>query len=266
MDWTLHQGRAQDVLPAYAGSIDLIVTSPPYDGLRDFGGGMDAWDFEAVADACAAALSPGGVLVWNVVDAIVDGGETGTSLRQAIHFMDIGLRLHQTLYYERTSPHYASSNRYLYTVQYMFVFSNGKPKTANIIADRPNITAGNSRGRYAPSRVADEKPKRNDGRYIQPDTGSRTDIWRYNAGWNHMGRKGENQQMLHDHPSVFSYHLAADHIRSWSNPGDTVCDPMAGSGTTLRAAVDLGRKAIGIEVNPQYCDLIRRRMSQQVLL
>ena len=86
---------------------------------------------------------------------------------------------------------------------------------------------------------------------------------RYMTGY-HQSAPGDFPD-AHDHPAIFPYALAADHIRSWSNPGDLVLDPMAGSGTTLRAAVNLGRRAIGVEVNPDYCDLIRRRMAQTVL-
>ena len=70
---------------------------------------------------------------------------------------------------------------------------------------------------------------------------------------------------LEGHPARFPQQLARDHILSWTNPGDLVIDPMVGSGTTLRAAADLGRRAIGIEINPEYCGIIRRRMAQSVL-
>ena len=66
------------------------------------------------------------------------------------------------------------------------------------------------------------------------------------------------------HPARFPLQLARDHILSWTNPGDLVIDPMTGSGTTLRAAADLERRAIGIEINPEYCQLIRRRLAQSV--
>ena len=94
----------------------------------------------------------------------------------------------------------------------------------------------------------------------------RSNIWKINPGWRKSERPGGEVVNVHDHPAIFPYRLAADLVRSYSAPGDLVLDPMAGSGTTLRAAVDLGRRAVGVEVNPDYCDLIRRRMAQPVLL
>ena len=144
--WTLHCGRAQDVLPGeYAGRVNLIVTSPPYDGLRQYGGYMDAWDFDAVAAAIIPTLAPGGVLVWVVADAIVDGSETGTSYRQAVSLMDRGLRLHQTMIYERACPRLTTADRHHFTATHMLVLSNGKPACANILRDRPNAEAGRYR-------------------------------------------------------------------------------------------------------------------------
>ena len=268
-DWELLEGRAQDLLPGpYAGQVDCIVTSPPYDGLREYAGvGMAAWDFEAVAAALIPCLAPGGVLVWVVADAIVDGSETGNSYRQALAFLDAGLRLHQTLIFEKAFPRVISPDRCHFTATHMWVFANGKPAVTAIPTDRENLEAGRYRPQtYGAGRHMDRKAysKRKDSRAQK--NGRRSDIWRYSTGYLHHGRPDENQNLPHEHPATFPYALAADHIRTWTPPGGLVLDPMAGSGTTLRAAVDLGRRAVGVEVVPEYCDLIRRRMAQPVLL
>ena len=65
---------------------------------------------------------------------------------------------------------------------------------------------------------------------------------------------------------MFPLKLARDHILTWTNPGDMVIDPMAGGGTTLKAAQELGRNCIGIEVVKEYADLIERRLTQRSLM
>ena len=263
MDWTLHEGKAQGVLPgAYRGTVDLIVTSPPYDSLRTYNGHADAFDFEAVADAIVPCLRPGGVIVWVVADAIVDGSATGPSFQQALGFMARGLSLHRTLIYENDgSP--PQPERYRRTGQYMFVLSAGKPATINPIADVPNRQAGNRPGRGGIRERDGTLSVRDKGRVVR-ESSIRGTVWYYDAGYGKCHR-GEGY-LPHEHPATFPRRLAEDHIKSWTEPGALVLDPMAGSGTTLRAAVNLGRRAVGVEVNPDYCQLIRRRMAQEVLL
>ena len=203
-------------------------------------------------------------MIWVCDDQIVDGGYSGQSMRQILAFMDRGLLLHQMLIYQRRHPMVISANRMLRNAQYMPVLSNGPPGIANPIADQPNSTGGKTRVCYDAGRVNDRKPQPH-GVKTASDLGRRGQVWTYNAGWRQMGGETDDDALIHDHPAIFPYALAADHIRTWTNPGDLVMDPMAGSGTTLRAAVNLGRRAIGIEVNPDYCDLINRRMAQQVL-
>ena len=139
----------------------------------------------------------------------------------------------------------------------MFVFAKGKPIVANIPIDRPNVKA---RGRvtrsYAPGSSQDGSRQSASTRVKDiADFGKHGPIWRSatECGFNVA------------HPAVFPYALASDHIICRTNPGGLVIDPMAGSGPTLRAAADLGRRAIGIEINPEYCDLIRQRLAQSIL-
>ena len=160
-------------------------------------------------------------------------------------------------------------NAYYKDFEYMFVFSLGKPKTANILEDRRNFATG---GRKASKmsglgRTGDQK-----NQYvgliggIVPEYGRRGSVWYYNAGKYAGNLKGDlDYQSLAEHPAIFPQRLARDHILSWTNSGDLVIDPMVGNGTTLRAAADLERRAIGIEINLEYCELIRRRMAQSVL-
>ena len=265
MDWRLICGRAQDVLPgAYAGAIDLAITSPPYDALRQYGGHIGDWDFPAVAAAVVPCLKDGGVLVWVVSDQVCGGSETGQSFAQASHFLRMGLSLHQTLIWRKPNPTPPRTpNRYAPAHEYMFVFSRGVPKTAAVIRDKPNLMAGKTDRKVGLGRSGDGKNYRQSDRFEFALFGSRTSVWDYKIGWGNTVGKSESQVT---HPAAFPYRLAADHIRSWSEPGDTVLDPLAGSGTVGRAAVNLGRRALMVEVNPEYCAAITRRMAQGVLL
>ena len=79
-----------------------------------------------------------------------------------------------------------------------------------------------------------------------------------------MGKKAEDQEAK-GHPAPFPCQLARDHIKSWTNEGDIVLDPMSGSGTTCKAAYRLKRKYIGIDISNEYCELAKKRIAQYEL-
>ena len=231
--------------------IDLVVTSPPYDDLRTYGG--HSWDFAGVARELTRVLKPGGVIVWVVADATMDGSETLTSMRQAIHFKDVcGLNVLDTMIYQKAGTGACGSNLcYWQSWEYMLVLTKGKPSVVNRLRDKKNLWAGNVTG--AGRRAKDGTLKDTKTR-IKPDVGIRENIWRYTF-----------DMSAHGHPAVFPGALASDHIQSWSNPGDVVLDPFAGSGTTLKAAKELNRHWLGIEINPAYVEICHKRLAQDVL-
>jgi len=242
-------------------SIDLVVTSPPYDDLRTYGG--HTWDFYGVAWNLKRLLKPGGVIVWNVNDATKDGGETGSSMRQALHFQSIGLRLHDTMVYQKHGFSFPDSTRYHQTWEYMFVFANGEPKTFHPICDRKNETGGKPlSGDYKRNKegVSVCRPGSED-RGERREFGQRFNVWQYKAG---SGQSSQDK-VAFEHPAIFPEALARDHILSWSNEGDIVLDPFLGSGTTAKMAKHNGRRYIGIEVNADYCEIADNRLSQGTL-
>jgi DNA modification methylase len=235
-------------------SIDLVVTSPPYDDLRTYGG--HAWDFYGVAWNLKRLLKPGGVIVWNVGDATIDGSETGSSMRQALHFQSIGLNIHDTMIYQKKGVGACGSNlAYWQQWEYVFVLSKGKPKAVNRIADVKNVTAGTTRQPSPKTEAVGSRTVRN---VTIAEYGIRTNVWQYDAG---MASKSDSTA----HPAPFPERLAADHIVSWSNEGDIVLDPFSGSGTTAKMAKHNGRRYIGIEVNPEYVEISQQRLAQGVL-
>ena len=256
----LYHGDCTKLLSQLNLHANLIITAPPIEHSKDVD--YKSFDFDLVANVCVNTLSEGGVMVWIVSDSTIKGSETGNSFKQALSFIERGLRLHDTMIFEKRHPRLTTNNRYMNAWEYMFVFSKGEPSVANMIIDRPNVTAG--KGRYKSLGSGRDKSKIEitnlENRIVQ-EYSKRTNIWDYAVGYNHSAPDYKN---AHQHPAIFPLALAQDHILTWSNPGDLVLDPMCGSGTTLRAAKNLNRYAVGIEINKKYIDLIKERMAQNV--
>jgi site-specific DNA-methyltransferase (adenine-specific) len=225
-------------------SVQLTVTSPPYDNLRKYNG--FTWDFEAVARELYRVTKPGGVVVWVVADATVNGSETGTSFRQALYFKECGFNLHDTMIYGFDKPP-LTQMRYEPKFEYMFAFSKGKPSTFNALKE-PSIHAGKVPKRTFRQQDGTLKSGWGDGRPVA-DMKTRGNIWTYGSKENTTG-----------HPAIFPEALAQDHVLSWSNPGDTVLDPFLGSGTTGKMAAQLERNFIGIDISPEYVQTAQKRI------
>lgn len=233
-----------------AKSVHLVVTSPPYDDLRTYGG--YSWDFKAMVPELFRLLVPGGIVVWVVNDEKKKGSESGSSFRQALYFMEQGFNLHDTMIWQKPNFSHPSSNSYHQVFEYMFVFSKGRPRCFNPIRDRKNLYAGRSPlGRNTVS-------NRDGSKGLRPvntiaEFGQRHNVWLMNT----TGQERPCSAIAH--PATFPKQLAADHITTWSNPGEVVLDPCVGSGTTCVAAKDLGRHSIGFDVNPEYISISRIR-------
>jgi DNA modification methylase len=249
-DITLYCGDCAEVMAREIpdGAIDLTVTSPPYDNLRTYRG--YTFDFEAIAAQLWRVTKPGGVVVWVVGDATVNGSETGTSFRQALYFMGLGFNLHDTMIYETDKPP-MNDNRYQACFEFMFVLSKGKVKTFNPIMVAPIQANILQRGRY---REANGDLKDRFRTALTKDAKVKGAIWYYWSGVLDFG-----------HPAPFPEALTRDHIASWSNPGDVVLDPMMGSGTTGKMAVQAGRRFIGIDIAAEYVALARERIGRTQL-
>lgn len=233
-------------------SVECFVTSCPYDSLRKYGG--YEWDFEAIAEQIFRVLVDGGVLCWNVGDSVIDGSETLTSFRQAIYFVDkVGFRMHDTMIWRKNNFANPESARYHQIFEYVFVLSKGRPRCFNPIKDKQNAQAGRI------GTIAENTYTKRDGekstrpRYVTQELGMRGNVWDGNT------RGQEEMCAEKPHPAMMPKWLARDLIISWSNPGDTVCDPMAGSGTVGTQAIENGRNALLIDCNPEYCELMRQQ-------
>lgn len=238
--------------------LDLTVTSPPYDDLREYKGFN--LPFRHIARHLFRTTKEGGIVVWVVGDQTNNGSESGTSYRQALFFMECGFFLHDTMIYEKQSPAYPAnekSNRYGQVFEFMFVFSKGKPKTVNLLKDKKNRWAGVKPFGQQTERMKTGELKMRDLRNEIPLFSYRYNIWRYNSG----SGNSTVDEIAFKHPAIFPEKLAADHIYTWSNKGDIVYDPFSGSGTTLKEAHLQKRNWIGSEVSAEYCEIINKRIA-----
>jgi len=245
---TIYHGDCREILPDLP-KVDLVLTSPPYDDLRLYGG--HEFYFEVLAPLIVGRLGNGSVLVWVVGDASDDTGETGTSFRQVLKFKELGLRLHDTMIYEKNGASYPCHDKYYQVFEYMFVLSKGRPTIINLLQDRHNLWEGSwgrrsRRDVHGDLIIGDKTPSN--------ECGIRWNIWRYNVG--HFGEEAELNRL---HPAMFPMALARDHILSWSNTGSLILDPFLGSGTTAYCAKKLNRKCIGIEIEEKYCEIAANR-------
>lgn len=237
--------------------VDLTITSPPYDNLRNYDG------FELHVSDIVAELfritKEGGIVVWVVSDATINGSETGTSFKQALCFMDKGFNLHDTMIFRKKNPiHQIYRKRYNNEFEYMFVFSKGTVKTHKpIMVDC--LHAGLELGNTTYKNYSKNDQKRQKIASPVKDKKIKGNIWEYVVG------KNKEDQEAKEHPAPFPCKLAEDHILSWSNEGDIVLDPMCGSGTVCKVALEHRRHFIGIDISERFCELARRRihLSQQ---
>lgn len=244
--------------------VDLTITSPPYDDLRTYNNHVKgnetkykgySFPFEEIAKELYRITKEGGIVVWVVGDATHKGSETGTSFRQALFFKEIGFNIHDTMIYQKNNFSNPSSNRYHQIFEYMFVLSKGKPKTFNSIKDRKNVYGG-KQGSWGKNTVRQKDgTMKENSRKIISEYGQRYNIWIYKTSKN-----GQEDEIAYKHPAIFPTQMVRDHIKSWTNEGDVVYDPMAGSGTTGRASIMENRRFVLSEIVTEYYDLITERL------
>jgi site-specific DNA-methyltransferase (adenine-specific) len=244
-----------------SGSVDLTVTSPPYDNLRSYNGNNAQWGehvWKAVIAGLYRVTKQGGVVVWVVGDATIKGSETGTSFKQALWAIECGFNLHDTMIYHKNALP-KNHNRYEQDFEYMFVLSKGKPKSFNPIRVPTKYPEKETARQNSYFTVTDEKLRSaRSGKKRKPVGTDKIDgnIWYITTGKGHSTLDAD----AFKHPAIFPEKLAERHIISWSNAGDVVFDPFMGSGTTGKMALLNDRKFIGIELDTTYFDIAKNRI------
>ena len=238
--------------------VDLTVTSPPYDQLRNYDGYH--FDFEGIAENLFRITKEGGVLVWVVGDKIKNGNRSLTSFKQAIFFQTVGFNVHDVMIYKKKNTPFMRSNAYTNCFEFMFVFSKSAPKTFNPLKDK---TVRQGKEMMPFNKGADGINRKVLGE-LKPDK-TKTNIWEYAVGLHGT----TSDRIAFKHPAVFPEKMAEDHIFSWTNKGDIVFDPMCGSGTTCKMATLSGRNYIGCDISEEYCIIAQERIrmaTQQISL
>jgi site-specific DNA-methyltransferase (adenine-specific) len=233
--------------------IDLTITSPPYDNLREYKG--YEFEFQKIANELFRVTKEGGVVIWIVGDSTIKGSETGTSFKQALYFKEIGFNLHDTMIYKKNSPP-LTHKRYEQNFEYMFVLCKGKIKTFNPIY-RKKI--------YKDTRNETQNRREKNGEFSKGFRSKskktiRGNIWEYSVG----GGISSTDKISFLHPAIFPEQLVKEHIYSWSNEEDLVYDSFMGSGTTAKMAYLQKRKWIGSEISKEYTELANKRIEKYI--
>jgi DNA modification methylase len=240
--------------------IDMVLCSPPYSDLRQYHN--YSWDFDSLAKVMLQKLKPGGVVVWVVGDKTVKGCEELVPFTQALRFKELGFNVWDTMLYQRESP-FPALVRYKQDFEFVFILSKGKVKTFNplrIPRDYPK-SSRSYRHRNTDGSLTTKLDSKSANR-LKADKlvldKPRGCIWKYGIGY----MKTTKDKEAYEHPAMFPEQLATDHILSWSNEGDIVCDPFSGSATTAKMSLLNGRNYIGFDVSQEYCDLAERRLAK----
>ena len=251
MDSGLYSANCVDFMANIeANSIDLTVTSPPYDNLRDYQG--YAFPFEKIAENLFRITKKGGIVVWVFGDKI-NGGRSLTSFRQGIFFQEIGFQMHNIMIYQKRNTPFMRSNAYTNCYEFMFVLSKGAPKTFNPLKE---LTVRNGPEMLVHNKGADGVNKKVLKELKKEKT--KNNIWNYAVGWGGT----TSDKIAFEHPAIYPEKLAEDHILSWSNKGDMVFDPMCGSGTTCKVAYLHNRKYIGVDISEDYIAIAKQRLEE----
>ena len=233
--------------------IDFVITSPPYDDIRNYNGYQ--FEFEKIAQELFRVLKTGGVIIWVVADATINGSETGTSFRQALYFKEIGFRLHDTMIYYKNNPMPQTGNRYHQHFEYMFAFSKGNPKTFNPITEPTKFHGlANMKNRGQEGSLNYKKVERTKEKKFG-------NVFSYSIG----GGISTKDKVAFKHPAIFPEKLVADQINTWTNENELVYDPFIGSGTTAKIAHILKRKWIGSEISKEYVEIAEQRLKEHTV-
>jgi DNA modification methylase len=263
-------------------TVDLTVTSPPWDNIFKYSGthGWGWSKFCQVAKELYRVTKKGGVVCWDIADGIHGGFCSGSTVRQACYFLDLGFKLYEHLVVHNNARFAATPLRHGLPPEEVFVFSKGKPKIVNRREkpNRPGVVGKrfkNFQPTWEGQKIAVE------GAVVKP-MGKRQGIWPYTPCCPKCGERWSgdlthttwpefagssikryfNHDAYGDHPASMSAALVTDLIEAYSSEGDMVLEPFCGSGTTPVQAMKTGRLYLAMEIHDKYAKLADRRLNE----
>jgi DNA modification methylase len=235
--------------------VDLLVTSPPYDEIREYRG-YD-YDLPKTGRAVYRVLKDGGIAVMVIQDQTRDFGKTLTSFRTIIDWCDnAGFRLFECVIYRKHGTEGAWwTGRFRVDHEYMPIFLKGeKPGYFNKEPLKVPSKHGGKTMTGSGNRRTDGTTTNVVRREIN-QTKCRGTVWDYLMA-------GDKDPLKRRHPAVFPDQIPLDFIQCFCPPGGIVLDPFMGSGSTAVAAKRLGRNYIGFDISQEYCEIARARIQQ----
>jgi DNA modification methylase len=269
---TLLQGDALEKLQSLESkSVQCCVTSPPYWGLRDFDSqlGLEPTPEAYIANMVAMfrevdrVLRDDGTLWLNIGDRYTSDTKElcGIPWRLAFALQADGWYLRSDIIWHKPNPMPESvTDRPTKAHEYIFLLT----KQERYFYDADAIREKSSEDTKPQNRSMDSKMaeygngiKNNNDfmrtEWYKPEFRNKRSVWTI-----------PTQPYAAAHFATFPEELPKLCILAGSKLGDTVLDPFAGSGTTGQVAIELGRKAILIELNPNYCEMIRVRCTTTI--
>lgn len=242
-------------------SIDLVVTSPPYDEIRDYKGFK--LDLHNVGIEISRILKDGGICVMVIQDQTKDGRKSGTSFRTIVDWdTNTDLDIWECcIYQRRATPGAWWSKRFRVDHEYIPIFIKGKrpqyfnkehmkePTKPEYGLIKKGLGNRNTDGTtiYDTSKVYELPKEKDQGTVIHYKNSSRE-----------TPKSSEIGKIKLLHPATFPDKLASDFIQCFTTEGMIILDPFMGSGTVARMSKELNRNYIGFELSDEYIKIAEK--------
>jgi DNA modification methylase len=258
--WAIEEADCIDFLRSLpVNAVPLVAGSPPYaeKGER-YGDGRkwptDAWVEWMLQVTEAAVRACSGVVFWVVNGAVKDGRYLPACEGLLWEWHNRGGVCERPCIWHKNAP---PNRKDWFGNDWEFILAFSKPGATRVfnweaIAEPPKYRSG---GRFRQRTAAGGRRPGNE--YPQNELARPRDVFRMTVGGGHLG-----SGLAHENEAPYPLALVEPFVKVLTNPGDVVCDPFSGSGTTAHAALKHGRRFIGCDNRASQVDLTRRRIAE----